>query len=115
MTSRAPNRSVVKAVVFDKDGVLADSESINLRAAFEVFRAHGYELGPDDEPAIVGKHPIDYVPVLARRFRMSEAEQRRVMLLSDVCRQRACQGWRRLPGGCSRHRRGGLRAGFLSL
>jgi beta-phosphoglucomutase-like phosphatase (HAD superfamily) len=44
----------VKAVVFDKDGVLADSESINLLAAFEVFRAHGYELGPEDEPAIVG-------------------------------------------------------------
>ena len=56
----------IRAVVFDKDGVLADSEAINLRSAFEVFRAHGYELTAEDEPAIVGKHPMDYVPVLAR-------------------------------------------------
>ena len=36
----ASGGSGVKAVVFDKDGVLADSEVINLRSAFEVFRAH---------------------------------------------------------------------------
>jgi HAD superfamily hydrolase (TIGR01509 family) len=71
--------SSVKAVVFDKDGVLADSEAINLRSAFEVFRAHGYDLGPDDEPSIVGKHPVDYVPGLALRFGVSGTEQRRMI------------------------------------
>jgi len=40
--------------------------AVNLRAAFEVFRTHGYGLGPEDEPTIVGRHPIDYVPDLAR-------------------------------------------------
>jgi HAD superfamily hydrolase (TIGR01509 family) len=74
-----PNISSVKAIVFDKDGVLADSEAINLRSAFEIFRAHGYELGPEDEHAIVGRHPIDYVPVLAQRFRIGAAEQRRMI------------------------------------
>ena len=88
MVTGLPNRSEVKAVVFDKDGVLADSESINLQSAFETFRAHGYDLGPDDEPAIVGKHPIDYVPVLAQRFRMSKAEQRRVIDEQDRIRGR---------------------------
>jgi len=87
---------VVKAVVFDKDGVLADSESINLRAAFEVFRAHGYELGPEDEPSIVGKHPIDYVPELARRVGMSKAEQRRVIDEQDVVYNRIWQEQGRL-------------------
>jgi HAD superfamily hydrolase (TIGR01509 family) len=71
--------SSVEAVVFDKDGVLADSEAINLGSAFEVFRAHGYDLGPGDEASIVGKHPVDYVPVLARRFGVSETEQRRMI------------------------------------
>jgi putative hydrolase of the HAD superfamily len=89
----------VKAVVFDKDGVLADSESINLRTAFEVFLAHGYELGPDDEPAIVGKHPIDYVPVLARRVGMSEAEQRRVIDEQDVVYNRIWREQGRLIEG----------------
>jgi HAD superfamily hydrolase (TIGR01509 family) len=82
--SKAPNRPTVKAVVFDKDGVLADSEAINLRSAFEVFRAHGYELEPEDELTIVGRHPVTYVPVLAQRFGMSEEEQRRVINEQDV-------------------------------
>jgi HAD superfamily hydrolase (TIGR01509 family) len=74
-----PDRTTIKAVVFDKDGVLADSESINLLSAFEVFRAHGYDLGPEDEPTIVGRHPVDYVPVLARRFDLNVAKQRRMI------------------------------------
>jgi len=89
----------VKAVVFDKDGVLADSEAINLRAAFEVFRAHGYELGPEDEPSIVGRHPVDYVPALARRVGMGEAEQRRVIDEQDVVYNRIWQEQGRLFEG----------------
>ena len=68
-----------EAVVFDKDGVLADSEWINVRSAREVFGAHGYELEPGDASAIVGKHPIDYVPQFAARFDVGEAEQRRIL------------------------------------
>jgi len=109
---------VVKAVVFDKDGVLADSESINLRAAFEVFRAHGYELGPDDEPSIVGKHPIDYVPELARRVGMGEAEQRRVIDEQDVVYNRIWQEQGRLFEGAREAleavRRRGLGVGLAS-
>lgn len=78
-----PLDSDLKAVVFDKDGVLADSEAINLRSAFEIFRAHGYELGPEDEAAIVGRHPIDYVPALSRRFDVSESRQRRIIEQQD--------------------------------
>jgi HAD superfamily hydrolase (TIGR01509 family) len=80
---RLPRDSEVKAVVFDKDGVLADSEAINLRSAFEIFRVHGYELGPEDESAIVGRHPVDYVPVLSRRFGVSEARQREIIAQQD--------------------------------
>ena len=115
---KTPIRSVVKAVVFDKDGVLADSESINLRAAFEVFHAHGYELGPDDEPSIVGKHPIDYVPELARRVGMGEAEQRRVIDEQDVVYNRIWQEQGRLFEGAREAlaavRRPGIGVGLAS-
>jgi len=74
----------VQAVVFDKDGVLADSEAINIRSAFDIFRAHGYELRTGDEAGIVGKHPTDYVPILARKFGFDEAEQRRIIAEQDV-------------------------------
>ena len=95
----APNVSNVKAVVFDKDGVLADSEAINIRSAFEVFRAHGHELVPDDEPAIVGKHPIHYVPTFARRFHMDEAETRQVIAEQDVLYNEIWQGQGRMLDG----------------
>jgi HAD superfamily hydrolase (TIGR01509 family) len=106
------NRVVVKAVVFDKDGVLADSESINLRAAFEVFGAHGYELGPDDEPAIVGKHPIDYVPELARRVGMGETEQRGVIDEQDGVYNRIWQEQGRLFEGAREALEAARRLGF---
>jgi HAD superfamily hydrolase (TIGR01509 family) len=95
----APSFSSVKAVVFDKDGVLADSEAINIRSAFEVFRAHGHELVPDDEAAIVGKHPIHYVPAFARRFRMSGAEERQVFAEQDVLYNELWQGQGRMLDG----------------
>jgi len=79
-----PRRFRVSAVVFDKDGVLADSESINLSSAFAVFRAHGHELRSEDELAIVGRHPISYVPVFAQRFGIGEAEQRGMIAEQDA-------------------------------
>lgn len=83
MTMGIPGGSELKAVVFDKDGVLADSEAINLSSAFEVFRAHGYELRPEDELAIVGRHPVSYVPEFAKRFGIGEAEQRGMIAEQD--------------------------------
>lgn len=73
-----------RAVVFDKDGVLADSEAVNLHSAFEVFRRHGHALGEDDGSRIVGRHPRDYVPEFARRFELSEAQQQRIVEEQDV-------------------------------
>lgn len=118
MISRAPNKSPVKAVVFDKDGVLADSEAINLRSAFEVFGNHGHDLGPEDEAAIVGKHPKDYVPVLARRFGIGEAEQRRMIEEQDVVYSRTWQERGRLFDGAREAleavRRRGLAVGLAT-
>jgi len=55
------------ALVLDMDGVLIDSEDVNVASAFEAFEALGVPLDPEDRPAIVGKHPDDYVPDLAAR------------------------------------------------
>ena len=88
-----------KAVVFDKDGVLADSEAINIRSAFEVFRAHEYNLVPDDKFDIVGKHPLDYVPLLARRFGIGEADQRRMIGEHDVTYNRLWRAEGRMVSG----------------
>ncbi len=59
--------SPFRAVAFDMDGVLIDTESVNVRAAFEAFEAAGRPLDPGDAAEIVGRHPVDYNPVLLRR------------------------------------------------
>jgi len=60
-------RFELNAVVFDLDGVLVDTEAINLRAAFDAFAAVGRSLDASDAALIVGRHPVDYAPELMRR------------------------------------------------
>jgi HAD superfamily hydrolase (TIGR01509 family) len=62
-----PDLSNIRAVAFDLDGVLLDTETINVRAAFDGFAAFGHPLDEADAGEIVGRHPVDYVPVLAKR------------------------------------------------
>ena len=66
---RDPRRGV--AVVFDLDGVLVETEHVNVASAFAAFRALGHELDPEDAASIVGRHPADYMPPLAVRFGLS--------------------------------------------
>ena len=118
MTAAIPDKNTIKAVVFDKDGVLADSESINLLSAFEVFLAHGYELAPEDESTIVGRHPVDYVPVLARRFDLDEATQRRMIDEQDSIYSRTWREQGRMFDGARETldavRRSGLGVGLAT-
>lgn len=60
----------VRAVVFDLDGVLLDTEAINVQSAFDAFAALGYPLADEDAASIVGRHPDDYVSELMDRRSM---------------------------------------------
>jgi HAD superfamily hydrolase (TIGR01509 family) len=89
----------IRAVAFDLDGVLLDTETINVRAAFEAFAAAGAPLRPEDAAEIVGRHPVDYGPVLARRRGLPEEALPGLQLEQGV---RYATIWRRdavlLPG-----------------
>ena len=82
----------IRAVAFDLDGVLLDTESINVRAAFEAFAAAGFPLKPSDAAEIVGRHPVDYGPVLARRRGLPEGALPGLQLEQGV---RYAEIWRR--------------------
>lgn len=75
----------VRAVAFDLDGVLVDSESVNLRSASFAFGELGHALGKDDAARIVGRHPSDYVPVLAERFGLASEAQREIQRIQSEC------------------------------
>ncbi|KAK9824264.1 hypothetical protein WJX72_009063 [[Myrmecia] bisecta] len=49
----------VRAVIFDLDGTLLDTESLVLEVAKAVVEQHGYTLTPDAQRAGLGRTPID--------------------------------------------------------
>jgi HAD superfamily hydrolase (TIGR01509 family) len=83
-------RSTLKpaALAFDLDGVLVDSEAVNVRSAFEAFAQFGHELREEDAGGIVGLHPVDYVPGLAARFGMGVDARRELMRRQDAIYRR---------------------------
>jgi len=59
---------MIKAVIFDRDGVLIDSEYTNVKAAELVFGEFGIELTEDEKRWIVGRHPLDYTIPLIKKY-----------------------------------------------
>jgi HAD superfamily hydrolase (TIGR01509 family) len=63
---------MLKAILFDRDGVIIDTEPINIRAGFEAFRKLGVELSQTDIQKIVGRNSIDYVTDLRKTYDFSQ-------------------------------------------
>ena len=52
---------MLKAVIFDRDGVIVDSEYANVEAARQTFAQLWITIDEEDVKAIVGRHPQDYI------------------------------------------------------
>jgi len=59
---------MIKAVIFDLDGVLRDSARVNIRAAEKSFKKLGIEIDEEDRKVIVGRHPDDYTLILRKKY-----------------------------------------------
>lgn len=58
-------RPPLRAVVFDLDGVLLDSEAINVASVEYALRRFGSAAPDGVARLVVGRHPRDYVPEIA--------------------------------------------------
>lgn len=65
---------MIKAVIFDRDGVLLDSEYTNVRAAELMFAEMGIVLSESDKQGIVGQHPDDYLLPFLKRHHIDVAK-----------------------------------------
>jgi HAD superfamily hydrolase (TIGR01509 family) len=90
---------VIRAVVFDLDGVLLDSESINVRAAFEAFASFGHPLDEADVARIVGRHPMDYAVELMRQHGVPESAGAELRRIQEEAYQRLWNEGARLLDG----------------
>jgi len=65
---------MIKAVIFDKDGVLVDSEYANTQSATEAFEQLGIHITDEDKKQIIGKHPDDYITYFQTKYSFSIEE-----------------------------------------
>ena len=68
----------MKAVIFDRDGVILDSESISVKSAVTAFQKLGIEIEKKEIDWILGRHPADYVPLFLKKYDFPPEEFRRI-------------------------------------
>lgn len=61
----------MKAVLFDLDGVLINSEPVNQAAAVHAFKDLGINLTANDKKLVIGRHPADYWKIF-RNYRFDK-------------------------------------------
>lgn len=69
---------MIKAVAFDLDGVLIDSETLGIQTAVQSFLQAGVELSEAEKDYIHGRHPVDYIPTLGQKHGISLAMQKKI-------------------------------------
>jgi HAD superfamily hydrolase (TIGR01509 family) len=57
---------MIKAVLFDLDGVLVDSEEVNIVSGTRAFADIGIKLSRSEQKLIAGRHPADYDEVFTK-------------------------------------------------
>ena len=67
-------QKMIKAILFDRDGVILDSEVTHITAVAGAFRELGIKLTKSDEKLIIGMHPDNYIPELRKKYDFSREE-----------------------------------------
>ncbi len=62
---------MIKAVIFDRDGVLLDSEYANVRSGELAFGELGVTLTDTEKKSIVGRHPEEYTQPILMKHNLS--------------------------------------------
>lgn len=65
---------MIKAIIFDMDGVIIDSEDVNLKASIKAFKEKNIKLTKEDLDYIKGRHPIDSNKHLLKKYKFNNKE-----------------------------------------
>lgn len=59
---------MIKAVIFDRDGVIISSENIHQEAVARAFADFSITLTSDEMDFVIGRHPTDYLDLFAETY-----------------------------------------------
>lgn len=93
---RAPTD--IDAVVFDCDGLLAETESRWTRAETAIFREHGFDFGPKEKQLLIGGTLASGGDAMAAYFGLAGAGPALAARLSDLVWEELAAGTPALPG-----------------
>jgi len=63
------------AVIFDLDGVLADTEPLWSRSAELVLQRHGARFDPGLKPRFMGRHPLEVAQIMVEHYSLQVAPE----------------------------------------
>ena len=69
---------MIKAVIFDLDGVLRDSERVNIIAGVKAFEEMGIHIKKEEEKLIIGRHPADYLKDFKENYDFDDDEYNKI-------------------------------------
>ncbi len=89
---------MIKAVLFDMDGVLVDSEELIFLAAKEMFREHGISVVKEDFKPYIGTGENSYLGNVAKKYGFSMDIPRDKARTYEIYAEMAPQRLKLLPG-----------------
>jgi HAD superfamily hydrolase (TIGR01509 family) len=89
---------MIKAVLFDMDGVLVDSEEFICKAAIEMFRERGLNVKPEDFIPFVGAGENRYIGGVAEKYNFSLVIDRDKKRTYEIYERIVHKNLRPLPG-----------------
>lgn len=69
---------MIKAVIFDRDGVIIDSESVHVNSFVSTYNEMGIDVSKGEMNHIAGKHPEDHVPPIIENYDVSYDDVRNI-------------------------------------
>ena len=71
--------TMLKAVIFDLDGVLSDSVGRDIAITIRAYKKFGYPITKSAQQFIIGRHPADRIAFFAEKFDIPEKKQRLIV------------------------------------
>lgn len=67
-----------KALIFDRDGVILDTEIINVNSAVQAFKKIGISISEKDKQKVFGRNPEDYKYDFLKKYKFSYERYRKI-------------------------------------